>query len=75
MEIDYFKQESELIRNFFDLDEIIKFQMKHDVQIIRGSDFQYACYIDNKVFGTHLTTMGALVIGIKIFKDRSINVE
>jgi hypothetical protein len=73
METDYFKEENELTKKLFDLDEIISFQMEHDVQIIRGADWQYMCYIDKKGFGSGLTTMGALVIGIKQFKDQSFN--
>jgi len=73
MGIDYFKQENELIKNLFDLDEIIRFQMKHDVQIIKESDWQYMCYIDKKGFGSGLTTMGALVIGIKRFREHFTN--
>lgn len=72
MEIDFFKEENELTKKLFDLEEIIRFQMEHDVQIIREADWQYMCYIDNKGFGSGLTTMGALVIGIKQFKDHSI---
>jgi hypothetical protein len=73
MKIDYFKEENELTKKLFDLDEIINFQMEHDVQIIRESDWQYMCYIDNKGFGSGLTTMGALVLGIKQFKNHSLN--
>ena len=73
MEIDYFKEENELTKKLFDLDEIISFQMEHDVQIIREADWQYMCYIDKKGFGSGLTTMGALVNGIKQFKDHSLN--
>lgn len=51
MKIDYFKEENELTKKLFDLDEIINFQMEHDVQIIRESDWQYICYIDKKGFG------------------------
>ena len=73
MKIDYFKEENELTKKLFDLDEIINFQMEHDVQIIRESDWQYMCYIDKKRFGSGLTTMGALALGIKQFKDHSLN--
>ena len=75
MEIDYFKEENELTKKLFDLDEIISFQMEHDVQIIREADWQYMCYIDKKGFGSGLTTMGALVIGIKQFKNTLKKVE
>ena len=73
MEIDYFKEENELTKKLFNLDEIISFQMEHDVQIIRGEDWQYMCYIDKEAYGSGLTTMGALVIGIKQFKAHSLN--
>lgn len=75
MEIDYFAKENELTKKLFDLDEIIKFQMEYDVQIIRGSDWLYMCYIDGKGFGSSLTTMGALVIGIKQFKTHLLKGE
>lgn len=75
MEIDYFKEENELTKKLFDLDEIISFQTQHDIQIIRGADWQYVCYIDMKGFGSGLTTMGALVFGIKQFKDHLFNCE
>ena len=39
MEIDYFKEENELTKKLFDLDEIISFQMEYDVQIIREADW------------------------------------
>lgn len=71
MEIDYFKEENEHTKKLFDLDEIISFQMEHDVQIIREADWQYMCYIDKKGFGSGLTPMGSLVFGIKQFKDHS----
>lgn len=70
MEIDYIKEETDLARRLFDLDEIIDFQLEHDVQIIRGSDYQYLCYIDKEGFAPSLTPIGALVIGIKQFSQR-----
>lgn len=73
MEIDYIKEEIKLTEKLFDLGEIISFQMEHEVQIIREADWQYMCYIDKKGFGSGLTTLGALVIGIKQFKDHSLN--
>ncbi len=71
--MDYFLEENELTRKLFDLDEILAFQLENDVQIIRGEDYQYMCYINKEGFGSCLTPMGALVIGIKQFKDRSHN--
>lgn len=73
MEIDYLKEEIKLTEKLFDLGEIISFQMEHEVQIIREADWQYMCYIDKKGFGSGLTTLGALVIAIKQYKDHSLN--
>ena len=68
MKENYFQDEIELTKKLFDLDEILKFQMEYSVEILRGEDYQYMCYIDKKAFGSGLTTIGALVIGIKQFK-------
>lgn len=57
----------------FNLPEIIAMQLDHDIQIIRGEDYQYMCYIDGKVYATALTPMHALAYGIKVFKERSKN--
>jgi len=73
MKTNYFKEENKLIKKLFNLDEIINFQMEHDIQIIREADWQYMCYIDKKGFGSSLTPIGALVIGIRQFKDYSLS--
>jgi hypothetical protein len=69
MEFDPIKDENENVRLYFDLDEIIAFQNEHEVQIIRGEDYQYACYIDGCVYAVTLTSMWALVYGIKAYKE------
>ncbi|NRA92433.1 MAG: hypothetical protein HRU26_07060 [Psychroserpens sp.] len=71
--MDYFLEENELTKKLFDLDEILAFQLENEVQIIRGENYQYMCYINKKGYGTCLTPMGALVIGIKQFKDHLTN--
>jgi hypothetical protein len=68
---DYFIEENELTKQMFDLDEILTFQLENDVQIIRGEDYQYMCYINKLVYATRLTPMFALSYGIKCFKERS----
>ena len=67
---DYFREENQLTKEIFDLDEILSFQLKNDVQIIRGEDFQYVCYINHSAFAISLTPMFALAYGIKYFKER-----
>ena len=70
MEPDYYKQEIQLTKKLFDLDEIISFQSEHDIQIIREADFQYMCYIDKNGYGSYLTPIGAMVMGIRYFKEQ-----
>lgn len=66
---DYFIDETKQAKKLFDLDEISSFQLKHKVEIIRGEDYQYLCYIDGEGYGTSLTPLMALVKGIKQFKS------
>ncbi|HPC09535.1 MAG TPA: hypothetical protein PLN85_00475 [archaeon] len=40
MKIDYYhNKEIELTENFFNLKEILNFQLEHDIQIIRGEGY------------------------------------
>jgi hypothetical protein len=73
--IDYFEQEETLIKKLFNLDELLEFQSKNDVQIIRGEDYQYMCYINKKGYTSALTPLGALIFGIKQFKIKEIENE
>jgi hypothetical protein len=66
---DHFQIENEITKTLFNLDEVLEFQLQHDVQIIRGEDYQYMCYIDKKGYGASLTPLNALVIGIMRFKN------
>jgi hypothetical protein len=68
---DYFIEEIKLTKQMFNIDEILAFQLENDVQIIRGEDYQYQCYINKLVYATALTPILALTYGIKVFKDRS----
>lgn len=62
------EQENSLTKHYFNLDEILEFQLKNDVQIIRGGDFMYQCYINKDVYEISFTPIHALVFGIKRFK-------
>lgn len=66
---EYLNNENELTKKFFNLEEILAFQMKYDVQIIRGGDYCYCVYINGKCYSTALTPMYALVYGIKRYKE------
>lgn len=63
--------EIKLSREMFDLESLLKFQLSNDVQIIRGEDFQYNCYINKKVYATALTPLYALCYGIRCYKQGS----
>lgn len=67
--MDYFKLENDQTKKMFNLDDILNFQLNNDVQIIRGSDFQYYCYINKECFANSLTTLNALVVGIEKYKE------
>lgn len=69
--IDYLIEENELTKQMFNLDDILDFQLKNDVQIIRGEDYQYMCYINKTVYASRLTPMFALVYGIKCYKNEN----
>lgn len=62
--IDYYEEENESVRKLFNLEDIFKFQKEHRVEIMIEADCQYHCYINLKVWGSGLTTLGALVTGI-----------
>jgi hypothetical protein len=74
-DIDYFADENNYIRNNFNLEDLLEFQLKHDIQIIRGEDFQYICYINKKGYSTGLTPLYALLIGYKNYKNRKNDVN
>lgn len=67
---DYFEEENAIVRKTFNLEEVLEFQLKNDVQIIRGEDLNYQCCINKKVYAVGLTPMFALVYGILVFKAR-----
>lgn len=66
--MNYFEEENNETRRLFDLESLIAFQMEHEVQIIRGEDYQYMCYIDKEVYGSSLTPLNALVVGVRKFE-------
>jgi len=61
-------EENELTKQLLNLDEMLVFQLENDIQIIRGEDYQYMCYINKSVYAIAFTPMFALVYGIKYFK-------
>lgn len=71
--MNYFEEENKITKKLFNLDEILEFQLKHDLQIIRGEDYQYGCYINKECYTNSLTPLNAIVTGIKIFKKLKEN--
>lgn len=75
MQENYFIDESEQAKKFLNeglLDYVLELQLKHDIQIIRGADYNYECWIDKDVYHTALTPIGALAFGCKVFKNSQI---
>lgn len=70
---DYFLVENKKVKELFVLDDILEFQLHHNVEILRDEDYMYSCYIDGKGYGVSLTPMHALTIGISQFKDNQTN--
>lgn len=68
-EVEYLSEEDKQTEELFNIQEILEFQSKNDVQIIRGEDFQYGCYINKVCYYHALTPLNALIVGIKIYKD------
>ena len=71
--MDYFKQENEITKELFDLDDILEFQLKHDIQIIRDEAYQYCCYINGEMYYIGMTFLGSLVTGVKIYEEYEKN--
>ena len=70
------KDEDDWVRQNFDLEEILKFQSEHRVEVLMGGgDYQFCCYIDYKendgCYYSSLTPLHALVAGIKTYKNKN----
>lgn len=66
---EYLKDESELAKKLINLDAILELQLTHDIQVVRGSDYNYMCFIDGYVYATCLTPILALAYGCKLFSE------
>jgi len=69
--IDYFEEENNLSKKLFNLEALLEFQLTHDIQIIRGPDLNYECWIDGKCYHTSLTPIHCMIIGVHIYKSRN----
>lgn len=72
MKYEFEREEIELTRKLFDLEEILNFQLEHDLQIVRLPDYSYFLKIwengEWNYYGCALTPMLALVVGITQYK-------
>lgn len=64
------REENAIVRKAFNLEDVLEFQLKNDVQILCDEDFNYQCYINKKIYAIGLTPMFALVYGILVFKAK-----
>ena len=67
-DLNYFEYENKYVKRWFKLEDILSFQMEHVVQVVRGEDFQFNCWIDNECYANSLTFLHALVTGIHKYK-------
>ena len=65
----YFEEEHSEVKKSFNLLDIIEFSKSHTVEVAVGEDYQYMCYIDGDGYATGLTPLGALIYGIKAYKQ------
>ena len=65
---DLVEQEIKWVEKNFNLSSILA--LKEDIQIIRGEDYQYMCYINKEVYATGITPMYALAYGVLKFKEK-----
>jgi hypothetical protein len=66
---DYFQEENKMTKKHFDLDFLLQFQIDHDLQVIRGSDYNYECWIDKLCYNQSLTPIACIVLGVKKFME------
>lgn len=53
-------------------DKVIDFCIEHKVEVVRGEDYQYQCWIDNEgSYATSLTAFEALYEGILNYDRRT----
>lgn len=63
------QEEHEYVRKNLDVEKLIAFQDAHSVEIVRGADFMYLCYIDKNGWGTSFTPLAALIYGIEQYEQ------
>lgn len=60
----YFEEEAQETAKFFDLEKLLRYQLSYNIEVVRGADYQYLCYINKEVFAVSLTPMFALMAGV-----------
>ena len=71
-QFDYIENEYNFVRDNFNLEEIIEFNKHHNVEIIRGEDWQYQCYIDRKCYYISITPLYTLLLAIKTYNENRL---
>ena len=61
------KKELEFVKDRFDLNQLLQFQLSHEVQIKRGDGFEYNCIIDGEIYAVANTPLYALVVGVLLY--------
>ena len=67
----YIQKELDFVKKHFDVEKVFEFQTKHNVEVVRGEDWQYQCHIDRQgIYATGVTFLDALVAGIMIYEEK-----
>lgn len=62
--------ETKYVKENFDLNKVLEFQLHHDIEVRRVDNYTYGCIIDGEPYSTcMLTPMCALVTGIVAYKQ------
>jgi hypothetical protein len=65
-ENDLIASENEIVKRTFNLQEVLEFTNRHEVQLVCQADYSYTIFIDKQGgFGNALTPMFALWSGIQ----------
>lgn len=69
--MNYIEEEVELTKKIIQIDILLDFQTEHDIQIIRGSDYNYECYIDGMCYSVSLTPIGSMALAYEKYMERN----
>lgn len=67
---DPIQDEHDYVLKHFKIEDVLNFSNKHNVEVLRGEDWQYYGYVNRQVLGLGFTPMYALLTAIIKYKER-----